>query len=105
MSENYELPDFTDDELEAALDAVDPADCPPTSDEQLKHMVRYATDPMYRALAVRCFEAERELRNVQAIGWLAWCGWKNRKSDLGSRMTRLVEACKAKKERGDQCPS
>lgn len=37
------------EEAEAALDAIDEADCPPMSPEQIEHGVKYATDAEYRA--------------------------------------------------------
>jgi hypothetical protein len=85
----------TDAELQAELDAINPADCPPVSEERLDEMVRYATDPVYRALHDRCYAAERELREIKAIGWIAWCSWRD-SSYVYRDMKRLAEACTPK---------
>jgi hypothetical protein len=50
-------------EAEAAYEATKPV---PLSDERIKEMVRYATDPEFRAMYDRAREAERALRELEA---------------------------------------
>ncbi len=92
---------------ECYTEAYDAAPAVPLSEARIAHMVKYATDDAYRDLYDRCRDAERaleaseaELSNLKHLGWLAYCGWKNRKSDCGARMTRLAAAVRPKAEKG-----
>lgn len=38
-------------------------------------------------------ELEEELEQVRKAGWLAWCGWINKKSDFAKRMEALRDLC------------
>jgi hypothetical protein len=75
----------------------------PLSPAAIRQMTRYATDPDFRAMYERARDAERALEESEAdlcrvrhLGWLAWCGWANQKSDFAERMTRLRDAVKPK---------
>lgn len=61
--EERDLDEMTDEEIEAELDACEGT---PLSDERIRQMVRYATDPDYRALQEKWFAQWQETERLKA---------------------------------------